>query len=107
MGNKIFAKALAQIAKMISQIPTTSKIKPPPRLTMCVLLFKVVSRFTCARPIARTNTAMIKAMVSAAIKKALKAAVLLATVRACKARPARIGPVQPNPAKIYTKPYKP
>lgn len=46
-------------------------------------------------------------MVNEAAAKAVKAAKLPPAIMAAPARPARIGPVQPNPARMYPKPYRP
>ena len=93
-------KAPAHTARTISQIPTEIKTTPPNLLTDRVFVFIERTTFVLAKLRAITSTVITRAIVNAAVAKAKKAAVSLAIVRACKARPARMGPVQPNPARM-------
>ena len=89
-----------QIAKIISQMPTTINTRPPPRWIDCTPARSGWRSRFWAVPTRSIRKAIIIMMVTAAIEKASRTAVPVPTVKVCKARPARIGPVQPKPAKI-------
>jgi len=88
----------AQTARTISHTPTRIKIAPPQRLAERALPF--IDRITLSwvRVTAVTKMAITIATVNAAMRKAENALLLSATASACKARPAKMGPVQPKPA---------
>jgi hypothetical protein len=81
-------------------MPTKIRTAPPNRLIDRVFVFNERTTLVCVKLMAITSTIIMRAIVNAAVPKAKKATVSLPIVRACKARPARIGPVQPKPAKM-------
>jgi hypothetical protein len=83
-----------------NQIPTIAKIIPLHRLIDWVFIFSVWMNRFCAVPIMMMRVNMRRIIVSAVIVNAEKTAVSPPLATAYPVRPTRIGPVQPNPAKI-------
>ena len=88
----------AHTARTISHTPTRIKIAPPQRLAERVLPFIDLITLSCARLTAVTKMTITIATVNAAMRNAENAVLLFATASACKAKPAKMGPVQPKPA---------
>jgi len=83
-----------------NQIPTIAKIMPLHRLIDWVFIFSVWMNRFCAVPIMMMRANMSSIIVMAAVANAVKTAVSPPLATAYPVRPTRIGPVQPNPAKM-------
>lgn len=92
-------KKSAQMASAISQSPTSINMRPPQILTRSVLARSLATRLSCARATANAKTNIKVDIVKAAVTNPRKASHGPPIVNACPARPARIGPVQPKPAR--------
>lgn len=86
------------MAMTMNQIPTPTSIIPPNCLALPVA--SLSEWMVCSRAVdTRTAIANINiTMTALAVTKAPIAAGVPPITNACVARPARIGPVQPNPA---------
>jgi len=82
----------------MNHAPTVMRIRPPQRLTVgAPALSESTVRWWAAPTISASPNIKITIM-SAAMPNEMNAAEAPPAMRDCPARPARIGPVQPNPA---------
>lgn len=80
-------------------MPTVTRIQPPIRLTSFARACIRSRTCSCALAMEKESENIRMTIASAATAKAPSAEAALPIVRACPARPVRIGPVQPNPAR--------
>ena len=97
LTGKIRANVSAKTPSRTNHSPTTISTMPPQRLTLGALARSRSAVPSCPHPTVKAAPNDRATIATAAAEKAASAAETPPVVSACPARPARIGPVQPNP----------